>query len=197
KLSLTEKKQLAVIRSLLKNPNIIFLDDQFEITNEKEQSFTDKIDSLYLNLIKENRTIFFAISENTLKNNDKLLSTLTFDRVLYLCDANISEFKNLEEFKTKIININQTLFLNDYSNKKCFKGNIFKENNAYFLNINDKTFSINEKYYQKLNTLNLRNGDDEEIVIYFKDGFDETILKNNFDNNTLLVFSDIDGERLI
>ena len=197
KLSLTIKKQLAVTRSLLKNPNIIFLDDQFEISNEREQFISNEISNLYFNLIKENRTIFFAISENTLKNNDKLLSTLNFDRVLYLCDASIYEFKNIEEFKTKIININQTLFLNDYSNKKYFKGNIFKENNIYYLNIKDKLFTINEKFYQKLNTLNLQNGEEEEIVIYFKDDFDETNLENDFDNDKLLIFSDIDGERLI
>lgn len=199
-LSLNEKKHLSLIRSLIKNPNIIFVDDQFEVCDKKENVYSS-IEKFYTKLLNVESTIFFALSENSLKTYENLFLNLDISRVLYLCDAKVYEFKSIPNFYQNLLNLNQFLFFN--CNNKSYLGNIFKSNSKFYLSLSETiSIAFSEKFENKLINLNLTNNESEEIVLYLEDNLTiDDILNENFNKylveRKILIFSKLDGERLI
>lgn len=201
KLDIYTKIKLAIFRSLLKNPSIIFLDNQFE--NIKNDSEISELKRVYEVLIKHNNTIFFAFDDLFFKENLEFIKSLKIDKILYLNYAKVKEFLKVNDFLSNITNLNQLLFIDNFCNNNSYNGYILFDNENYYYN-DDNNFilKIDEKYYEKLSRLNLKNGDSEDIVIYInKDinlsSIDDVTFNSLLDDGNIFIFSSIDGEKLI
>ena len=197
-LTLLQKRLVSIIRSEIKAPTILFLDNQFKDLNQED---TGKMKEVYSYLICSNsKTIFFAIDDKTFVSEKDFFYKLPISKVLYLVDSRLFEYKNLKEFETNISNLNQILFLGNYYE---IRGYIIKQENDFYFLLDDKSFfKFNNGFYDILGKLNLKNYENEDAVLISKIKVDEKLLtENNFNDylnsSQFMLFSRIDGSRLI
>ncbi len=111
-LPVLEKRKFAIFRSLLKNPSIIFLDDQFDGLNELE---AEAMKQIYKNLFEnKNLTIISTLGPEPalfLQNEEWFLKS----KMAYLSLANFSVYKNFENFKNCRPNLDAIKFLRGVS----------------------------------------------------------------------------------
>ena len=202
KLSLLNKRKLALIRSEIKQPKILFLDDQFSnlSDDEKQEMF-----EYYKNIISNPKlSVIFALDSANYRLFVVLLKTMKISKILYLINSNLFEFSNLDSFESVIKNINQMQFFDEYSFQN--KAILYRENDKYFIvfeNENfEKKFELTSDFDGELQKLNLANGDEEDIIILSKDNpkFDELsadFLNENILNKSYMIFSNIDGSKIL
>ena len=126
KLSLIEQRKLAVLRSQIKNPDIIFLDDQFEGLSEEE---SHQIMPIYDKILKGKTTAILALGEESFKNNRDLLLQFDFSKVCYL---NLSKgvcFENIADFEQGFTDRDIFKFYSGFSSRI---GEVERNNDAYF-----------------------------------------------------------------
>lgn len=198
KLSLFEQKKLAFARTLLKNPDLILIDDQFDLLDEKEAKEMEIIlQKLFLN----NSTIIMTMGNENYKKRKNVLKLLKFDEYFYIYDAKMQKYKSLDDFEKGMQNINCLKFLDEtyfnFGTYLEFQDNFF---NIYFEN----TFiSLEGNIFESLRKkLNLKTGEQEDIIITSTEDLDfEKISASDFQEkisgNQIFIFSRIDGERLI
>lgn len=200
KLDLIKKKQLAYYRSSLKNPNIVFLDDQFE---DLKIDNNDEIKNYYLDLINnKNNTVIFTVSNDTFKNYSYFFKTLKVDKLLYLNSGIIEEFNDIDDFCTRFVSLNQLLFFNNFCYKNLVRGYIIKENGFYYIKNEELSLKINKNFHINITNFDTDSDYFEDVVIYYNDNvnfcsIDDKNFNEFLNNLDIIVFSDIDGDRII
>lgn len=166
KLSTFEKLKLQIVRALIKNPNVLFLDDQFERLKDDKKL---KMVEVYKKLLNDSKlTIIYTIGEDTFKFLKENKISLNYQKVLYLNLANVQEFKSVDEFFDSYASLDALKFHDNCDFEMCY---IEKEKDAYFLCREEfKLFKFDSKYNKELDKLKLEFGDIEEVLIYLKNG---------------------------
>lgn len=195
-LYLFEKMKFSIARALLKNPTILFLDDQFDGLSEYEKIEMIKI---YKNLLaNENLTIVSCVGENTFKilfkNNE-----IYINRVFYLCDSIIKEYKSLDDFVKKLENLDVFNFVEGFKLVEC---ELIFENNKFKISCNGETAEVlSDKCYKKLIKLNVENFDTYDCVVAFKNNINKDLtevdLAEMIDKRLAFLYSKMGGEKLI
>lgn len=193
KLSILNQRKLAFARSLLKSPELVFVDDQFEKAEIDDEFF--KVFEKFL----DGKTCVCTFGNESYKNCKNYLKLLKFDYIFYLYDAKFIKFNSFEEFENSLLNINTFKFLDgDFKFLECQVQRQEKFFNVFF---GDKFFSLNEKFFKKLEKLNLQVDEFEDTLLCFQGEFDLKISEEEFNQllseNKIFIFSAIDGERLI
>lgn len=197
KLSVAEKRILAIARTKLKNCEIIFVDDQLTSIKDEEKRLVLKA---YERLLNNNNSVFIAMGDDNYKKCKDFIKNAKFDKIFYLCDAKLRIFKNIEEFENKALTYDMLKFLEQkYFENKCVVERQDKFYNIYF---GDKFFSLDSSFNKYLDKLKLDLEDTEYAIICTKEELDITSIKEDNLNNILksgnaLLFSSLSGERLI
>lgn len=197
KLTLCEKRKLAMIRAWIKNSDVVFFDDQFIGLDENEQK---EMLGLYEMFLKTNKTVVFAVSPKTFKENETAFKNLKIDRIVYLSFSKSFEFKNIEEFFEKKTDFNVLKFSNDFVFEKgCILRN---EGVYYYQGKTEVLLKFDKVFYDKLSMLSLQNDEEEEVFVCFdkKIVFDDTDNENfnkSLKNHALWIFSAIDYKKII
>lgn len=189
-----DKRILAIFRSELKNPSILFLDNQFtDLENEEKGKMADEYEKILSN---EDLTVFYSMGEDTynyfLENNKNLI----FNKIFYIFDANLYIFSNFDEFRKNIFNINQFNFI-PYKNK--ISGYIYYIDDKFYLKTDLWNLKLDEKFYESLKLLNL-DGDVEEVDVVSKTKNIKTILEEEvnilLNDNSIYLFSVLGGDNI-
>ena len=197
KLSLLEKKKLAFARAWLKNPDVLFLDDQFVGLSEDEKKDMKK---LYLKFFEKGQMILFAVSPQTLKEDIKFFEKLNYGKILYLSFSKSYEYKTIKEFFEKKINFDVLKFNDEFVFDKCL---VLRRDGVYFLTDDDGTMLKFDKiFYDKLSMLSLKDEEFEDVFVCFDKDFvfdksDNDMFCKSLKNGTLWMFSVVDGGRII
>lgn len=199
KLTLFEKRKLQIIRSLIKKPRIIFLDDQFKGLADNDE--INEMIQIYKTLIDDkNLTVFMTIGDESYKKVVNKFKEYRFDKVFYLNLSKMYEFKSLNEFENSFISLDLLNFIN---NANLIEGYIEKDKGSFWFCRNEKRlFKFDSNYNYKLNNLKLEFGEIEECFLYAKVGeilenFDFSKINKYFENGEIYIFSKVTNERLI
>ncbi len=196
-LSSVQKKALAVIRSFLKNADIIFVDDQLSNLCEADANIILKV---YERLLNNNQILFLAVDENNFKKHKNFIKNAKFDKIFYLCDAKLRIFNNIDEFEKKILTYDMLKFFDKkYYETKCV---IERQDKFYNIYFGEKFFSLNTKFNKFLDVLNLSEEDTEYAYLCTNEEVNISGISENEFNEVLarddtLLFSSLSGERLI
>ncbi len=195
-LSKLNQKKFAIARAYVKNANILFLDDQFKKLLEDE--IKDMIDC-YKIVLENKQSVICAIGEETYKNCKNILKSLKFNKVFYLCDANLRIFNSINDFDSEILTYDMLNFFEEkFEETKCF---IEKQDRFYNVYIGDKFFSIKPKFNKYLDKLKLQIDDTEYVILCTKEKINTELINENDFNELLerkdtILFSSLSGERL-
>ncbi len=196
KLSKFEKRKLTLARSELKNPSIIFLDDNFEDLNEEESVEFEK----YVNRVYERKSaLVMAISDDTFINHNEFLSNLKFDNVLYLCDSELYYYDSISQFEKELINIDALKFVTGY---KRLDGVIYRvESGLYFTDEKTREIELDKKLNNKLEWIKYEVEDYDKVAIFYNGELDlVNIEADEFNKNLIdgkfLAYSTLDGKKL-
>ena len=196
KLSQIDKVKLSLLRSYIKQPDILFVDDIFE-QFEKEQAV-----SLF-NTLKtsfKDTTLIFACGEHTSKMLKKEIAEFKFDKALYLNVANYYEFKSVEQFLDSKTDFISLAFKEDWQSDLAV---ITKSGSDYYLSFeNNNRFKLDKIFNGKLDELKLESDDTEDIYFVSPIDFDILSLKNDEINKSLQngkfsIFMALDGSRVL
>ena len=198
KLSLLNQRKLAILRSKLKKPSILFLDNQFQnLTDDESKEMLD----IYKNITKnEEKTTFIALNNIDFLKFCEELKKFNFSKILYLVDSEIIEFKSILDFQNKQINLNHFLFFENYL---FYDGCITKEDGKYyFLNEEYEYFELDSEFNSILNKLNLTLCQFEDVTLVYKTEIDFITISPEklielIKSKEIKVFSKIDRELLI
>lgn len=195
-LSLLNLRKFAIMRAMLKNPNILFLDDQFYMLNEEEY---ESMKNIYLKLFSDrNLTIISTIGETAYRKIiDKLDKNI--DKFFYLCNGQLAMYENYVEFEKHKDNIDVYNFLDDF---EIIRVDILFENEHYKLLFDDKMSIISEKFAINFDKLKLENLDYCECFVVVKSDINlENIgvhdIKMMLETNKAKIYSFLGGEKLI
>lgn len=198
KLSLFEKRKFSIARALLKNPAIIFLDDQFENLDECEQSEMEKI---YFKLFQnKNLTIVSTVGEVAFKILFTKNYNISIDRFFYLCDSIVKEYRDYKDFCDKRENFDVFKFVSGFKTIDC---EIFFEHNKYKLALNDESVAVVDlSLYKTLAVLKLGDFESESCTIVvrkveFKEGLSVGDVAKMLKNGKAFLYSKLGGEKLI
>lgn len=160
KLSLFEKRKLAMMRAFLKSPNILFLDDQFENLNNQEKK---EMAEIYSNIFDhKNATIISCIGAESYKILFSNAFDIGYDKFFYLCNGIIKNYKNAQEFELLRENFNIVEFLPYY---ESFPVDVVFENGKYMLVKYSEAIMLDDKYSKRFKKLKLENGEIEECLL--------------------------------
>ena len=161
KLSLLNKRKLQIVRAILKKPQILFLDDQFEGLNNDE---IQNMFQIYQKLLKmKDLTFVFTIGDETYKKLRNQLSQENFSKVVYLNLSKTYEFKTLVDFEKSYLSLDSLKFL---ENVNLVTRYIEKEDKTYtLLNGEIIQFVFDIKFNKALDALNLGFAEIEEVEV--------------------------------
>lgn len=196
KLSLFEKRKLAIIRSVLKQPKMIFLEDQFE---ELDEDAFCEMKSLYNTLLSFDQEVVFEISPKTYVRDREFFENLSA-KVVFVSVADVFEFENLKICLSSRKNFDVLEYSGEY-----FKSNfdLMQEDEQYFLqNEFDTKICIPKKFNESFKDLKLEEIVVENVVLFSKEPLNtENFSTNDFEEllkkDAVFVCSKIDGRRLI
>ncbi len=198
KLSLLNKRKLQIARAILKNPQILFLDDQFEGLNDEE---IQKMFQVYQKLLnRKDLTLLLAIGDETYKKLNDELKNEKFDKFVYLNMAKTYEFKSLKEFETAYASLDNLKFLQSVN---LFTRFIEKEDKTYTLINGEKIqFIFDLKFNKVLDGLKLEFAELEEVVIILLNGenldeIDEKKFNELLKSNKCIIFSKLTENRIV
>ena len=195
-LSLLEKRKLAVIRAYLKKPNAVFIDDQFEGLNKEECTSLQNAINV---LCSGDVTMVFASGGESYLKNRAFFNGLGFESVLYLGLLKSYNYKDVDEFLSKKINVGVLEFCDDFT---PITGVVVKQNGAYYFKQGDLMRKFDKMFYDKLSLLSLVDGEDENVTLAIKNDISTKNLSDAEFNKYLklgdfLLFSELDGSRVI
>ncbi len=160
KLSLFQKRLLQIVRSIIKNPTILFLDDQFEGLNDEE---FEKMCVVYRKLLNNsNLTIFFSIEDVTYNKICKNKGFL-FDKILYLNSSEVTEFSSIKAFEECY----QTLDILKFKSYINLENYYIENEGSRFalLNEHEKLFIFEKQFNAKLSELKLDKEECEDCFL--------------------------------
>jgi len=197
KLSLLEKRKLMILRSTLKNPQILFLDDQLKDLNENERTEMLKV---YEKLLYDKTlTIIFAIGEDAYREIFSKKNNFLFDKFYYLCDANLKEYKDNAEFEKLRENYNMIAFLDGC---ESYLVDLVYENGEYKIVKDVSAEVLDENIFCGKESLKLENFDSVECLFVIKTneikGEPSLVdMANYLKNNKANLYALLGGEKLI
>ena len=198
RLSLLNKRKLQIARALLKEPQILFLDDQFEGLRDEE---LDDMFEIYQKLLNKNDiTVVFAIGDETYKKLSDKLKKEDFNKITYLNLAKTYEYKSLKDFENDYVMLDSLKFLN---NVNSFIRFIEKEEKTYTVVNGEKIqFVFDAKFNSVLSNLKLEFAELEEVVIVVLTGENlDEITENKFNellkSNKCIIFSKLTENRIV
>lgn len=193
KLTLLEKRKLSILRSALKKPRIMFVEDLFE--DLEGDDFQEMLE-VYKKLLSLNVTAIFEIESETYKRAQEFFVGLK-NKALFLSMAMIDEFNSVSECVDSLKNIDYF----EYVNKSSAACDLVKYGEKYYFEFaEDLKVEVPDVFCDKLDLLDLN---EIENVLLFSD------TKLNADNlskeqvaemhkrGEFFVCSSIDGRRLI
>lgn len=196
KLTLFEKRILQLARSEIKNPNILFLDDQFEGLEEQDVL---KMKEQYEKILNKNKTMIVAFSDASFKFCKDMLENVKFQKVLYLCDGELFVFSSVKNFENSLVRKNALEFVDGYEKLSAL---IFRAKDAYVFSKEDvREIEIDKKFNKKLDELKLEVGETEKVSLFFKGEFDfenidEVEFNKRLSSDLYLIYSDLDGKKV-
>ncbi|MBQ8452091.1 MAG: ATP-binding cassette domain-containing protein [Clostridia bacterium] len=194
KLSLIDKRKLAIIRSCIKSPEVMFIDDQFDGLNETE---TVDMINIYNFLIKMKKTIVFAIDQNSFNNNRAEMFNLKFNKIIFLSITKAYEFNSIEDLKLNPPTIDAMNFIDGFNAKNTL---IIKKKDDFFIEIDGNLRKFDRKISKKLGGKNLDLITGENAKLFYTDNlndFSDQQISNKLENGEWFLFSNLDGIRLI
>lgn len=162
KMSLCDKRIFAMIRSILKTPSILFLDNQFEDINIDELPKMEQAIKLLFEKFKS-IPIVFSVDDVVLKNYNSLFEDLKFDKILFLSKANVKQFKFIGDLKNELPNLEAVRFFNEFEQTSADLMNC--EDGFYVCFENDKALKLNSKFYKKFEGIGIKLFEKEKIII--------------------------------
>lgn len=167
KLSLLNQRKLAILRSEIKNPNILFLDDQFVSLEGDENA---EIFGIYKEILNSDKTVIMTLGdESYLKIVDKLRG-VNFDKILYLNLAHGVCYDSIDEFENSHEDRDIFKFYKDYCS---ILGEIEKLDGKYFfVEENGKHRKFQNSFNQILDDLKIENGLSEKVELYYKNNLE-------------------------
>lgn len=196
KLSKFEKRKLAIARSYLKSPTMIFLDDQFEGLSDEESREMEKI---YGELLTRHQVILAASDESFLKHK-AFFESQKFAKVCYLCLSELFCYNSFSEFVKSKVKLNAMNFIEGYNS---LEGVIFRSNDCYLFAISDvREIQLEKRFSGALDKLQLSVGESEKITLFFKGELDMgSIEEKSFNaklaSGEIIAFSNLDGSRVL
>ncbi|MBR7172405.1 MAG: ATP-binding cassette domain-containing protein [Clostridia bacterium] len=198
KLSLFEKRILQIVRAKIKNPNILFLDDQFEDLVCEDKL---KMISVYDKLMGDkNLTIIYTIGDESFRFLKGQKFEFNYDKVLYLNLAAVQEFRAIEDFEKAYSLLDILKF---YVGYVLEQGYIEKDGKGYFLCKGDeKLFKFDGKFSKKLDELKLEFGDIEEVFVCDLSGeplnkIDSSMFNKKINEKSIFIYSNLTGNLVI
>ncbi len=198
KLSLLNKRKLQIVRAILKKPQILFLDDQFEGLSDDE---IQNMFQIYQKLLKmKDLTFVFTIGDETYKKLRNQLSQENFSKIVYLNLSKTYEFKTLVEFEKAYLSLDSLKFLENANSVTRY---IEKEDKTYtLLNGEIIQFVFDIKFNKALDALNLGFAEIEEVEVVLLcdeklDEIDEKKFNELLKSNKCIIFSKLTENRII
>lgn len=197
KLSIFEQFKLCFLRSYIKNPKIIFIDDILK--NNFSENEIDELKSVFSLVCGGKLVILCAGKESYLKNTS-FYDWFDANNVFYLNLAKLSDFKSIQEMLNCPADLDACDFNKDFCQKK---GYCVKQNGRYYLSIEDKFIvKIDKNLNFCFDKLSLGEGENEDIIIVYKTKEKVDFSKNNdvnkhLSNKNVKIFSEIDRSRVI
>lgn len=194
-LSQEDKIKLTLLRSYIKNPDIVFADDIFKFVTEKEKNnFINDI-----KMIIRDKTAFIAMSDSSFLKNQALFDEIHFDKILYLNFAECKIYDDIMSFEKDLPDLNSLDFFNS---KVVYDAVIERVKNDYYFVKDALQFKFDKSFYKKLDALKLSDGEEDSIVFYTDDAVNIDVYSNEKFNDalkdkSLKLFSRLDGCRVI
>lgn len=197
KLSLFEKFKLCFLRTFIKNPDIIFVDDILKnnFVNEEKVEFLR-----ILKLISKNKLLFLCASEESFLNHNELFVEFKWNKVLYLNNAKVSQFKSIDEFKNDLVDLDACKFNENLTLKE---GYCVRQDGCYYLSFVEKfIIKIDKKFDTCFDKLKLAENENEDVVIAYKKDV-EVDLSNNeaftklMANGDVKIYSKLDRSKVL
>lgn len=198
KMSLFEKRKLQIVRAMLKEPQIMFLDDQFEGLGDAEIEEMFEIIQKLFNA--NNLTLFFAIGDETFKRFESKILEFMCDKVLYLNLAKVTEFKTINEFKNSYLTLDILKFLENSQTESCY---IEKDKDNFWLcKSEQRMFMFDRKFNKKLEELKLEFGDIEECEVFVLNGLtldsvDSSEFNKKLKEKSIFIYSNLTENLII
>lgn len=196
-LNKSQKFKLCLLRSFIKKPKLLFIDNIFKHGFKKEENR-----ELFeiLNLFFEDCLIFISADNKTFVQYKEFFDLFSATKLLYLNNACVYEKKSIQNFGDEIIDLDACLFFDsfDYIEGFC----VYQEGDFY-LSFNDcYVIKVDKNFYSKFRQLKLNEGENEDIILVFNKRINVDLSKNNdinqmFSEKKLMLFSKLDRSRLI
>ena len=197
KLSLFEQFKLCFLRTFIKQPSVLFIDDILKNPFSEEQR--EELGEILKDLSKD-RLLVFSANEKSFVSNQEIFKQFSWSKVLYLNNAKLSEKKDLNEFLNSPIDLDSCLFSNSFI---YHEGYCIRQDGAYYLNIDEKfVIKIDKQFDVKFDKLKLSDLENEDIVVVFDSKLHVDLNKNNdfnklMNNGKAMIFSKLDRSRII
>ena len=197
KLSLFEQFKLCFLRTFIKQPSVLFIDDILKNPFSEEQR--EELGEILKDLSRD-RLLVFSANEKSFVSNQEIFKKFSWSKVLYLNNAKLSEKKDLNEFLNSPIDLDSCLFSNSFI---YHEGYCIRQDGAYYLNIDEKfVIKIDKQFDVKFDKLKLSDLENEDIVVVFDSKLHVDFNKNNdfnklINNGNAMIFSKLDRSRII
>lgn len=197
KLSTFEQFKLCFLRTYIKNPRIIFIDDILK--NNFNEDELDELKSIF-SLVCGGKLVILCAGKKSYLKNASFYDWFDANKVFYLNLAKLSDFKSIQEMLNCPADLDACGFNEDFCQKK---GYCVKQNGRYYLSIEEKFIvKVDKNLNFCFDKLNLCEGENEDVVIVYKIGENVDFSKNNdvnkhLSNKTVKIFSEIDRCRVI
>lgn len=194
-LSQEDKIKLTLLRSYIKNPDVVFVDDIFKFATEKEKNnFISDIKMLI-----QGKTTFIAMSDSSFLKNQFLLDEIHFDKVLYLNFAECRVYDDIKDFEKDLPDLNSLDF---FKSEVMHDAVIERVKGDYYFMKDTLQFKFDKSFYKKLDALKLSDGEEDSIVYVVCGDADINTFSNEkfndaINNKSLKLFSKLDGCRVI
>lgn len=195
-LSLLEKRVLAMIRTYLKKPKAVFVDDQFEGLGEEDfQRMVQAFNSLF----ELDSVMVIASGGAGFLKNHAFFESVGFESVLYLGLLKSYRYKSIAEFLEKKINFGVMEFCDTH---KIVEGFVIRQNGAYYFKQGELLRKFDKIFYDKLSLLSIVDDEDEKVELAIKNEINfEKISDVDFNKylklGDFLLFSRLDDSRVI
>lgn len=195
-LSLLEQRVLAMIRTYLKKPRAIFVDDQFENLDAEECKIVQKA---FEGLFELDATFVITSGGSGFVNNRAFFEGADFESVLYLGLLKSYRYKSIAEFLDKKINFGVMEFCDTH---QIVEGFVVRQNGAYYFKQGELLRKFDKIFYDKLSLLSIVDDEDEKVELAIKNEINfEEISDADFNKylklEDFLLFSRLDDSRVI
>lgn len=197
KLGKFEQFKFCLLRSIIKESEIIFIDDIWK------NNFSDEELKELQELLKDHfsdKLVFVFASDKSFVKNRAFFDEFKPSKVLYLSYSNIFEYKTIDEFLGCSVNLDACAF-----NLELFKkeGYCIFQDGSFYLVFDDKNeIKIDKSLNENFEKLKLANNDNEDIILVYKNDLKIDFLKNNdfnklLESKQLMIFSKLDGSKVL